>query len=147
MLSTAVLSAASITPPVAPNITAAPVDAPSGRSNSPSGRLTKLMPARLTMRENSRVVSATSTSGYPEAFWSSRFVSNFLAVHGMIDTTKISLGSIPFFLAYQVFAIAPNICCGDLQLERLGKRSGKLYSQNLIQPGEQEVIIGSTPPF
>ena len=34
----------------------------------------------------------------------------------------------------------------DLQEERLGRKSGYWCSQNLIQPGEQEVIMGSTPP-
>ena len=52
-----------------------------------------------------------------------------------------------FFSAYQVFTTAPNICCGDLQLERFGMKSWKLCSQNLIQPGEHEVMSGSGPPF
>ena len=90
-----------------------------------------------------------SVSGMPSpaAHMSSRVISNFLAVQGMMLTTTRSLGSMPSFWAYQVLAMAPNICWGDLQLERLGMHSGYMCSQNLIQPGEQEVIMGSVPPF
>ena len=54
--STAVRSAASMTPPVAPKMTAAPVDSPSGESNSASGRLLKSMLQILIRRASSRVV-------------------------------------------------------------------------------------------
>ena len=43
--------------------------------------------------------------------------------------------------------MAPSISWGDLQEDRLGMKSGWKVSQYLIQPGEQEVIIGSTPPL
>ena len=42
---------------------------------------------------------------------------------------------------------APIICWGLLQVDRLGSRSGKLCSTNLTQPGQQEVNMGSLPPF
>ena len=45
-------------------------------------------------------------------------------VQGMTDTLTMSFGSIPFFSAYQVLTIAPNICCGLLQLERFSSMSG-----------------------
>ena len=43
--------------------------------------------------------------------------SNFLAVHGIIDTTTIFFGSIPNFSARYVLQSAPNIPCGDLHEE------------------------------
>ena len=125
-VSTAVLKAASITPPVAPNITPAPEDSPKGLSKSSSGNKLKLIPALLIILASSLVVSDISTSGipFPAADWSSLPTSNFLAVQGIMDTEKIFFGSMPFFSAYQVFIIAPNICCGDLQLERFSSNSG-----------------------
>ncbi len=98
-VSTAVLRAASITPPVAPNITAAPVEIPRGESNSSSGRDLKSIPTLSIILPNSRTVRDTSTSGTPAALWSGRPISNFLAVHGIIATTKISFGAIPIFSA------------------------------------------------
>ncbi|CDC75943.1 unknown [Candidatus Colimorpha enterica] len=97
--SLAVRRAASITPPVAPKITAAPVSSPSGESNSSSGREVNLRPARSIILASSRVVIAMSTSGYPDALWSSLPISNFFAVQGMTDTETISFGSIPAFSA------------------------------------------------
>ena len=82
------------------------------------------MPARSIIRASSRVVRATSTSGTPAAASSSRATSNFLAVQGMMPTTKMSLGSSPIRLAYQVLVRAPNICWGDLQVERFSTNSG-----------------------
>ena len=43
--------------------------------------------------------------------------------------------------------IAPSISIGDLQVDMLGIISGKWCSRYLTHPGEQEVNIGSTPPF
>ena len=43
---------------------------------------------------------------------------------GITPTTTILEGSILSFFAYQVFMVAPNICCGDLQVERCGISSG-----------------------
>src|ERR1035437_1632075 len=42
--------------------------------------------------------------------------------------------------------MAPNICCGDLQLDKCVSDFGYKCSIYLIQPGEQEVIMGKTPP-
>ena len=63
-------------------------------------------------------------SGTPAADWPSRPASNFLAVQGMMETMTICLGSMPIFSAYQVLMVAPNICWGDLQVERLPSMSG-----------------------
>ena len=52
----AVRNAASITPPVAPKITAAPVDSPSGLSNSSDGSAANRTPDSLNIRASSRVV-------------------------------------------------------------------------------------------
>ncbi len=76
-----------MTPPVAPNITPAPVFGPNGLSGSESGRFKRSMPACLIIRASSRVVSVTSTSCWPEEYMVlSRWFSNFFAVQGMIDT-------------------------------------------------------------
>ena len=94
--STTVRRAASITPPVAPKMTLAPVDTPSRGSNSPSGRWSNIMPAWVMSRASSRVVRDTSTGMQPLASrCSGRLTSYFLAVQGMTDTTKMSLGSMP----------------------------------------------------
>ena len=58
------------------------------------------MPAALIMRASSRVVSTTSVSCWPVALmFSSREISYFFAVQGMIEVTWIFLGSTPFFSA------------------------------------------------
>ena len=56
------------------------------------------MPACLTMRASSRVVSTKSTSCMPSRPISGRAHSNFLAVQGMTETTTTFLGSMPSFL-------------------------------------------------
>jgi hypothetical protein len=58
------------------------------------------MPAPRIMRASSRVVSTASTSRQPSAeAISGRCASYFLAVQGMMDTTKILAGSSPSFRA------------------------------------------------
>ena len=127
IVSAAVLRAASITPPVAPKIAPAPVLTPIAGSNSSSGKFAKSMLHCFNKRPISRVVNTISTSWIPSpaASWSSRSISNFFAVQGIILTDTIFLGSIPFFSAYQVFNIAPVICWGDLHVDTFGNRSGK----------------------
>ena len=85
----AVRTAASITPPVVPKITAAPVDSPNGLSNSASSKLSKSILACLISAASSLVESVISTS-----FSNSGLsASYFLARHGIIETTIIfSLG-------------------------------------------------------
>ena len=110
----AVLRAASITPPVLPNMAAAPVYFPSNVSGPSSGSLVMSIPAILSSFANSLVVITMSTSGNfgvssgmcPFSFnhsqalhISSLALSNFLAVHGIIETTTTFLGSIPSFNA------------------------------------------------
>ena len=87
----------SITPPLAPKMVAAPVLSPISSSKFSSGRLLKSIPASLIMRASSRVVRTASTLGSPLFCISGRVISNFFAVQGMIDTTKIFFGSIPCF--------------------------------------------------
>ncbi len=53
------------------------------------------MPAAWIILPNSRVVSTTSTSRTPLASISGRWHSNFFAVQGMIETTKMSSGRLP----------------------------------------------------
>ena len=60
----------------------------------------------------------------------------------MIETTKRRLGSIPTFLAKKLFATAPNICWGDLAVERLSVSSGYWDFTKRTQPGQQDVNIG-----
>ena len=97
--SAAVRRAASITPPVAPKMTAAPVETPMASSNFSSGRRLKFSWAFLIRRASSRVVMEMSTSGTPLASSFSRPISNFLAVQGMTDTHTMSWGSRPIFCA------------------------------------------------
>jgi hypothetical protein len=99
MMVYAVRSAASITPPVAPKMTLAPVLSPSRLSKSSSGSLLKLMLHSLIMRASSRVVITSSTSGLPPWERSGRLASTYLAGQGSTDTTTISLGSMPAFSA------------------------------------------------
>ena len=89
-----VLRAASITPPAAPKIFPAPVLSPKGLSYSPSGSFKRSKPRDRKSRINSRVVRTASVFGYPSFTSSGRSASYFLAVHGMIATWKILLGSI-----------------------------------------------------
>ena len=90
----------------------------------PSGRFAKSSPAMVIMRPSSRVVRTTSTSRTPLAFISGRCASYFFAVQGITETTKMSSGRLPIFSAKYVLATAPNICCGDLHVEMLGRMSG-----------------------
>src|SRR5664280_2025772 len=69
-------------------------------------------------------------------------IHNFLARHGIIDTTTISLRLIPILSAKYVLAIAPNICCGDFAVDGTSLRSGKYSSKKLTQPGQHDVRIG-----
>ena len=89
----------SMTPPEAAKMSPEPVGAPKGLSNSSSGRLAKSMPKICIMRLSCRVVITASTSATPVSEESSgRCASNFLAVQGMTETTKMSLGSMFCFL-------------------------------------------------
>ncbi len=123
------------------------MDSPKGWSKSAGGSLGRSIPASRNIFASSRVVRTASTSGSPVVASSGLVTSNFLAVQGITETTKIFSAGIWFFSAYQFFITAPNISCGDLQLERLGNRSGKKCSQYLTQPGLQEVIRGNVPPL
>ncbi|OPZ68208.1 MAG: hypothetical protein BWY81_00955 [Firmicutes bacterium ADurb.Bin467] len=76
-------------------MSAAPVDIPSGLSNSSSSSDAKSMPAERIMSASSRVVSTASTFGMPSFFISSRAISNFFAVQGMTETTNMFAGSTP----------------------------------------------------
>ena len=89
-----------MTPPVTPKIVPAPVYSPSSLSAGSSGSEAKSMPAALIMRASSRVVSTTSVSWVPVALMnSSRAISCFFAVQGMIEVTWIFVWSTPFLSA------------------------------------------------
>ena len=89
-----------MTPPVAPKITAAPVLAPRGLSNSASSSSAGTMQSLRNRRTISRVVNTMSTSGSPQAsFMVGSSLSAFLAEQGMMDTTNSLWGSMPFFSA------------------------------------------------
>ena len=68
--------------------------------------------------------------------------SLFFAMQGMIDTTNIRWGSMPVFSAKYVLATAPNICWGDLAVDRQSTYSGNCVLIKRTQPGQQEVNIG-----
>ncbi|OPZ47159.1 MAG: hypothetical protein BWY92_01844 [Firmicutes bacterium ADurb.BinA052] len=108
--SAAARSTASATPPLFPKIMPAPVDTPRGRSKGAMGSLSKSTPVSRIIRANSCVVRTASTSGLPSTANSGREASNFLAVHGMIDTTYSDSGSTPSSRERNRRATAPNIC-------------------------------------
>ena len=89
--SAAVLSAASITPPVAPKIAAG-----AGRNAHRFvelfiGQVDKVQMRTVDQADSSRVVMEISVSGIPSpaASWSSRSISNFFAVQGMTLTNNV----------------------------------------------------------
>ena len=84
-----------------------------------------LIPMELIIRPISTVVRTKSTSGSPSVLNLSSCASNFLAVHGMMDTTTRFFFFISSCSGSVFLATAPNICCGDLQLETCGIISGK----------------------
>ena len=88
----AVLSAASSTPPVTPNISAAPVEYPSGLSKFSSSKFSKSIPADFIILASSLTVRDKSVSNM--LFWDNSFLftSYFLATQGIIDTTLTSSG-------------------------------------------------------
>ena len=65
------------------------------------------------------VVMTMSTSCMPSVLISGRIASNFFAVHGMMDTITRSSRFTPRISGRCFFASEPNICCGDLQEDRL----------------------------
>ena len=95
VFSYAVRTAASITPPVVPKMTPAPVDSPSGRSKSLSSSSSKFMLAKRIMWASSRVVIEMFTSGSPSLPNSGRAASDFFATQGMTDTTMKFRRSMP----------------------------------------------------
>ena len=102
-------------------MTPAPLYSPNkSLSNSSSGKFFQVIPARLIIFANSRVVITASTS-FGISFLA---LSYFLAVHGMTETTKISFGSNSCCLAKYDLIIAPIIMCGDLHEETFGMTSG-----------------------
>ena len=68
------------------------------KTNSPSLFMMS-MPACLMREPSSLVVRTMSTSWTPLSFISGRAASNFLAVHGMMETTTMSSGFTPIFSA------------------------------------------------
>ena len=128
-------------------MTPAPVLKPMGISNDAGSSTLKSMPLSRTIWINSCVVSTQSISGLPFTAISGRLASNFLAVQGMMDTTTISRRSLPVSRVSTSLQAAPNICWGDLQLDRWESISGKYCSANLTQAGQQEVNCGRFSPF
>ncbi len=91
-------------------------------------------------RASSSVVSTRSIKRWPSFSSSGRWASNFLAVQGMIATeyTSSSLNCLRIR--------APIISMGLPQVETWGIRCGWAFSTCWIQPGQQEVNIGSFAP-
>ena len=85
------------------------------------------------------MVSTKSTSP-------SVLASTFLAVQGMSDTQTSRLPPRSRCLGYTSLISAAAICCGDLQVDRWGIKSGRCFSTYSIQPGEQLVNMGKGPP-
>ena len=148
MIKLAVRSAASITPPVAPNITPAPVCMPNGESKGSSGSAAGSIWSARSKRTNSRVVSTKSTSKPCAVFIVGNSLSAFLATQGITDTQKIFSGSVFNFFANQLFTMLPNICCGDFALDSWPTSSGYCPFKKRTQPGQQLVNIGQrvSPP-
>jgi len=122
--SSTVRSAASMTPPVAPKMMPEPDAVPNGSSKSLGGMSGRYSPNCRVMTASSRAVSTWSTSANPESVISGRPASNFFAVQGMRATDTTSAGSTPARPAYQALMSAPNICCGLLHVDMLGRNSG-----------------------
>ena len=99
-------------------------------------------PAARIILPSSRVVSTTSTSRAPLASISGPLAFELLgrAGHDRGDEDLLRLQA--QLVGVVGLGQAPNICCGDLQVDRLGSMSGWKYSTNMIQPGEQLVNIG-----
>ena len=135
-----------MTPPEEPKMTPAPVPNPKGMSKASGSSSLNLMPKESIMRPISVVVRTKSTSGLPSTLNLSSWASYFFAVQGMMETTTMSLRSLPIICGMASFMVAPNICCGERQEERFFPRVGKLISAYLTQPGQQEVNIGKGPP-
>ena len=136
----AVRMAASMTPPVPPNNRPAPLADENGASRVPSSvTLLRSMPKRTRSSSISRVVSTKSTSP-------SSLASTFFAVHGMSETHTRRLPPRSRCLGYTSLINAPAICCGDLQVDKCGMRSGRYFSTYWIHPGEQLVNMGNGPP-
>ena len=92
------------------------------------------------MFTSSVVVSTRSIRRSPSFSSSGRAASNFFAVHGMMATEKTSSPLNCWRIS------APNISIGLPQVETWGIRCGCLCSTCWIQPGQQEVNIGSFAP-
>ncbi len=117
-------SAASVTPPLAPNSLPADVRSPNGVSGASGASVARSRPCARISSASSRVVRTASMSGRPSRAISGRPASNFLAVHGMMATLKMRAGSIFSRSAKKLLMTAPSICCGLLQVERFGIMSG-----------------------
>ena len=98
-MSFTVLKAASITPPVTPKITPAPVYFASGDVGVYSSKFLKSISFFFIQRASSLVVSTTSTSLKPSDSISGLLASNFLAIQGIIEITRILSLSTPIFSA------------------------------------------------
>ena len=150
----AVLRAASMTPPVFPNMTPAPEASPKGESKGISGRALKSIPSSFAQRASSLVVmtlSMSRISGFPRylpaAFISLLLISIFFAVHGVKATLMIFSGSRPILEAKYVLIVGPCIPIGLFAEERFGIISGIYVSTYLTHAGQQEVNWGRIPPF
>ena len=133
---------ASVTPPVTPKITPAPDDNPNGISIASHGICARSIPASFIIRIISVVVNTKSTSCSPSVLCSGRRISAFFAVHGIIETTIVFLLSFLLFRASS-FNTAPNICCGERQVEIFSRNSGYFCSQNFTHAGQQDVNNGN----
>ena len=98
-------------------MTPAPVNTPMGLSSPSSCRVSGVILSARTMRTNSRVVRARSTSGPAAVAMVGSSHSAFFATQGMMDTQKIFLGSTPMRWANQLLVTLPNICWGLLAVE------------------------------
>ena len=121
-------------------------------SHSSSGRRVKSMPLRLIMRASSRVVMTASTSGMPSTFSCSRSFSNFFAVQGITDTTKIQDLSVTanIVLPSANFALIVKngviLCEKDAQLEDADVTwtTNKLGLFGIVQKNEDAIRANLT---
>ena len=115
----AVLSAASITPPVLPKIVPAPLPSLKKLSNSLFSISSYFIFSFLTILFNSFTVI---TKSVPHT--SSLLISNFFAVQGVIATVKISSFDMLFYLVKYSFTTGPIIPIGLLQVDIFSNNSG-----------------------
>ena len=142
--STRAASAASMTPPVAPAITAAPVPRPSGESKLLSSSIEGQSSSSGACEPAQRV--SLMTTSHPDRrghHASSGALYLPLDVHGITEMARIFSGRRRSLFLRSSSATAPNICCGDFAVDRFNRELRELpFDKPHPSRGEQGVNIG-----